>query len=170
MQFHHAAVLTECMNEWTEYVIQIAIELLKENNQYSTDVQNEFRTIGNFCLGSCHNPLGENRMNTNPEFILEYDVKKWLLNKKPLKYFKFSSPVNTIFTITDEQYKIIQDTLDVYGDSLVEKTKVLKMIAQHHLWRHPNYGIVEAYEDDSNGQITTIIENPAYPENTVFSV
>ena len=48
MQFHHAAVLTECMDEWTDYVIKIAIDLLKENNQYSENTQKEFRTIENF--------------------------------------------------------------------------------------------------------------------------
>jgi len=169
MQFHHAAVLTECMDEWTDYVILIAIELLKENKQYSKDIQKEFKTIENFCRGMCHNPLGENRMDTNPEYILEYDVKKWLLNKTELKNFKFPRPVNTIFMLTDEQYRIIQDTLDMYGDSIVEKTKVLKMISQHHLWRNPHYQNVQDSEKELTEQ-DAIISPSINRENTVFSV
>ena len=168
MQFHHAVVLTECIDEWTDYVIQISIELLKENNQYSANIQNEFKTIENFCRGICHNPLGKNRMKTNPEFILNYDVKKWLLSKNSLNYFKFSSPTTTIFMLTEEQYKIIQDTLDMYGNSLVEKTKVLKMIAQHHLWRHPNYTNNEL--SNSNFVKQKILTKSISSENTVFSV
>ena len=167
IQFHHASVLTECMDEWTEYVIQISVELLKENNQFSLETQNEFKTIENFCRGSCYNPLGKDRMKTNPKFKLEYDVKKWLLEKKPLKDFRFTMPKDVVFMLTDEQYKVIQDTLDVYGKSLVEKTKVLKMIAQHHLWRYPNYSNTTV-ENDSFAKKEMMIEQIV--PDTVFSV
>ena len=170
MQFHHAAVLTECMDEWTDYVVQIANNLLKENNQFSMEIQNQFQTIENFCRGTCHNPLGENRMNTNPEFILKYDVKKWLSSEKPLSDFKFSDPINTSFILTPEQYKVIQDTLDMYGDTLVEKTKVLKMIAQHHLWRSPSYQGMETSENITNGKQKLLTDKSINTESTIFSV
>ena len=170
MQFHHAAVLTECMDEWTDYVVQIANVLLKESNQFSMDIQAQFQTIENFCRGTCHNPLGENRMNTNPEYVLEYDVKKWLSSEKLLTNFKFSGPINTAFVLTPEQYKVIQDTLDMYGDTLVEKTKVLKMIAQHHLWRSPSYQGMETSENITNGKQKLLTDKSINTESTIFSV
>ena len=71
--------------------------------------------------------------------------------------------------LTDEQYKIIQDTLDMYGESLVEKTKVLKMISQHHLWRHPHYSDLQGSEKEFTVE-KPIIASSIVTENTVFSV
>ena len=38
----------------------------------------QFNNVANFCRGKGHNPLGSNRLETNPEFIFNYDIPKWL--------------------------------------------------------------------------------------------
>ena len=66
IQFHHAEVLSECMDEWTEFVIQTAEKILKEKNILNDNTKNQFKSICNYCKGLCHNPLGRDRLDTNP--------------------------------------------------------------------------------------------------------
>lgn len=170
MQYHHAAVLTECMDEWTEYVIQTATQLLKENNKFDNEIQRQFETIANFCRGSCHNPLGKDRLETNPEYELAYNVNEWIKGKNNLKNFKLPSPIKVIFKLTKEQYKVIQDTLDMYGHGLIGKTKALKMVAQHHLWRtHEHPTSEKNYNSNSSSQRMLLMDLPG-PAGSVFSV
>ena len=139
-QFYQAVVLTECMNVWTEYALQISKELLIENDVFSEEIENEFAAISDYCRGSCFNPLGEDRLQTNPEFMINYDVTKWLSDKNNslfLKDCKLSSPYKMIFNLSNEQFEIIEDTLKMYGDTIIGKTKVLKMVSQQTLWRTP---------------------------------
>ena len=53
----------------------------------TTKFKGNFETIANFCRGSCHNPLGKDRLETNPEYELAYDVNKWIKSKNNLKNF-----------------------------------------------------------------------------------
>ena len=139
-QYYQAVVLSECMNIWTEYALQISKELLVENKLFSEEIQKEFAAISDYCRGCCFNPLGEDRLQTNPEFMINYDVTKWLSDKNDslfLKDCKLSSPYKIIFNLSNEQFEIIQDTLKMYGDTIIGKTKVLKMVSQQMLWRTP---------------------------------
>jgi len=139
-QYYQAMVLTDCMDIWTEYVLQISKDLLIENGKFSIDIQNEFSAICDYCSGTCLNPLGADRMNTNPEFQFVYDVTKWLSDTSDtlfLKDCKLTSPHKIAFNLTTEQFKVIHDTLEMYSDTIIGKTKVLKMVSQKTLWRRP---------------------------------
>ena len=139
-QYYQAMVLTECMDIWTEYALQISKDLLVENGTFSKEIKNEFSAICDYCRGACFNPLGTDRMKTNPEFLFAYDITKWLSDESDnlfLKDCKLSSPHKMIFRLTDEQFKIIQDTLEMYSNTIIGKTKVLKMVSQQTLWRTP---------------------------------
>lgn len=147
IQYHHAWVLTEFMDDWTEYTIQTAYELLKENRTMPNDLKQQFENVANYCRGVSHNPLKNNRMFTNPEYGFDYDVPLWLQNKTGLKLnnFKLSSKKIISFRYTEEQSKVIQDDLDFYGDNLIGKTKALKAIPFQILWRCP-YGVESNFE------------------------
>ena len=128
------------MDIWTEYVLQISKDLLVENNVFSQDIQNEFIDISNYCRGTCLNPLGKDRMETNPEYLFTYDIIKWLSDKNDnlfLKDCKFSSSCKMTFTLTNEQFQIMNDTLERYTDTIIGKSKVLDMVSQQTLWRIP---------------------------------
>ena len=43
--------------------------------------EQQFSDIENYCKGRSHNPLGKDRMLTNPEFVFHYDIEKWLSEK-----------------------------------------------------------------------------------------
>ena len=133
-----AVVVSECMDEWAEYVISMAYELLKSQN-FSPEIEKQFVSVSNYSRGLAHNALGDDRMATNPEYDFEYDVISWLIDKNnfPLNHFKLNSISKIIFKLTDEQFKIVQDNIEVYGNTDVGRSKALKMIPIQKLWRHP---------------------------------
>jgi len=78
-------------------------------------------------------------METNPSFKFKYDVMKWLedTNESPLENFLLNNPYLISFELTEKQFKSVQDTLNAYGDTMVGKSKALRMISSTNLWRHP---------------------------------
>ena len=140
IKYHGAAVLSECMDEWTEYALSIANDLLRKDVTWNEEIEKQFHDVGNYCRGRCHNPLGKDRMQTNPEFTFYYDIIKWLSDNSDnmlLDECKLPEPVKTVFNLTNEQYKFINDTLDLYGDNLIGKTKARLLESTQTIWRKP---------------------------------
>ena len=140
IKYHGAAVLSECMDEWTEYALSIANDLLWKNVTWNEEIKKQFHDVGNYCRGRCHNPLGKDRMQTNPEFTFYYDIIKWLSDNSDnmlLDECKLPEPVKTVFSLTNEQYKFINDTLYLYGDNLIGKTKARLLESTQTIWRKP---------------------------------
>jgi len=140
IKYHGAAVLSECMDEWTEYALSIANDLLRKNVTWNEEIEKQFHDVGNYCRGRCHNPLGKDRMQTNPEFTFYYDIVKWLSDNSDnmlLDECKLPEPVKTVFRLTNEQYKFINDTLALYGDNLIGKTKARLLESTQTVWRKP---------------------------------
>ena len=78
-------------------------------------------------------------MQTNPSFEFKYDVMKWLeeTHDTNLDNFLLKYPYRISFELTEKQFKSVQDTLNAYGDTMVGKSKALRMISSTNLWRHP---------------------------------
>jgi tRNA A37 methylthiotransferase MiaB len=140
IRFHHTMILSDCMDDWTEYILKIAYHLLQETGKLNTETERQFCDISNYCHGKSHNPLGVNRMETNPKFTFNYDIDKWLdetLEISTLDEFRFSKPLELIFTLSDEQFQIIRDNIDLFGHTTVGYTKALKMVPERMFWRNP---------------------------------
>ena len=140
VMYHFLAEVTaESMDEWADYVLEVAHDILKELEQYSEELESQFVVVSNYCRGLAHNTIGKDRMITNPEFKFEYDIMKWLKDPQelPLNNFKLMTPYRIRFQLTEEQFKSIQDTLDMYGDTKVGRSKALRMISSTNLWRRP---------------------------------
>jgi len=134
-----AEVIAYCMGEWTNYILEIAYQMLKESEKFGKEMESQFHTVSNYCKGIAHNTLGHDRMQTNPEFEFKYDIIKWMndSHELPLSNFKLSKPYRIIFQLTEEQYQSIQDTLNMYGETTVGRSKALRMISSTNLWRRP---------------------------------
>jgi len=139
MQYFHALVSAEYMEPWTDYVISIAYDLFKDSNKLTEQLKKQFIDISNYCSGLSNNTLGKDRMLKNPKFVFHYDVMKWLhdSNNLPLENFKFSSPSEIEFCLTDDQFKLVKDALDIYGHSTVGKAQILKIIPTKKRFRNP---------------------------------
>jgi tRNA A37 methylthiotransferase MiaB len=133
------AVCTLNMDDWTEYVLSIANDFIREKKSSDETFSSQFYEIANFCRGLSHNPLGKDRLSTNLKFEFHYDIQSWLRDTTNIKLdqFMLQSPNMMDFIFTDEQYKIVQDTLDTYGKSISSVALALARISSHMLWRTP---------------------------------
>ena len=138
--YHYkAVVISEYMDDWTEHVIEAARILIKNSNNYNDELENQFESVANYCRGLSHNVLGQDRLDTNPQYEFEYDIPSWLSPKTNLKLnnFKLDAKLKISFQLDDEQFKMVQDNIDIYGHSRIGKSKTLKMLPNQKLWRHP---------------------------------
>ena len=108
-------------------------------NIYDDKLKNQFESVANYCRGLSHNVLGQDRLDTNPTYDFEYDIPSWLTpkNNKKLDNFKLDSKIKISFELDDDQFKMVQDNIDVYGHSRIGKSKTLKMLPNQKLWRRP---------------------------------
>ncbi len=139
MQFHNALVTAEYMNEWTEYMIDISTSLLKERLNSDTEISRQFASIINYIRGTCYNVLKRDRIYTNPEFEFEYDIQQWVDDpqEKPIEHFKLPTITKIAFKLTEKQFKIVEDELDVHGDNSTGRGQVLKRVPINMLLRAP---------------------------------
>ena len=138
--YHYkAVVISEYMDDWTEHVIEAARILIKNSNNYNDEFENQFESVANYCKGLSHNVLGQDRLDTNPQYEFEYNIPSWLSPKTNLKLnnFKLDAKLEISFQLDDEQFKMVQDNIDIYGHSRIGKSKTLKMLPNQKLWRHP---------------------------------
>jgi len=138
--YHYkAVVISEYMDDWTEHVIESAHTVIKNSNNYNDELENQFESVANYCKGLSHNVLGQDRLDTNPQYEFEYDIPSWLSPKTNLKLnnFKLDAKLKISFQLDDEQFKMVQDNIDIYGHSRIGKSKTLKMLPNQKLWRHP---------------------------------
>ena len=133
------AICTLNMDDWTEYILSIANDFIREKKSSDETFSSQFHEIANFCRGLSHNPLGKDRLSTNLKFEFHYDIQSWLRDTTNIKLdqFMLQSPNMMNFIFTDEQYKIVQDTLDTYGKSISSVALALARISSHMLWRTP---------------------------------
>jgi radical SAM superfamily enzyme YgiQ (UPF0313 family) len=137
MHFHHALVVGYHMDDWTNYIMSIAEKLLKQQLTFE-GIKEQFENIKNYCFGLSHNVLSSNRMNDNPEFIFNYDVKRWGDSSEGiLTNYQNLSPVKLRFILTEKQNKMIQDKLEIYGNSPAGLLQTIKRIPRQNLWRVP---------------------------------
>ncbi len=138
--YHYkAVVISELMGDWTEHVIKSAHKLIQNSKNYNEDLEKQFESVANYCRGLSHNVLGQDRLETIPQYDFEYNIPTWLSPKNNLKLnnFKLEKKLKVSFEIDDEQFKMVQDNIDVYGHSRIGKSKTLKMLPNQKLWRRP---------------------------------
>ena len=134
-----AEVTSECMDDWADYILNTAYSFIKNSNIKDKNWEEKFSHVSNFCRGTAHNTLGKDRMETNPEFEFKYDIIEWLKNTKeePLEKFKLINSQHISFQLSQKQFQTVQDTLKAYGETIVGKSKALRMISSTNLWRRP---------------------------------
>lgn len=140
MQFHNALVTAEYMDEWTNYMHDIAVLLLKNNLDSDTELRLQLESVMNYIRGTCYNILKRDRMSTNPKFAFEYDVNRWLndTEEKPIENFRFPTPLKIEFKLTETQFKMVEDELEIHGDNPTGRSLVIKRVPYKMLLRIPD--------------------------------
>lgn len=140
IQHHQIIVISKLMTEWTEFTINQAEKLLHEHGFQDKQTKIELDDITNYCKGLSYNILGEDRMDTNPNFDFLYDIQKWVCDKndKTISEFRFSAKTNVVFDLKIGQYKTIQNALEAFPNSTVGLSQAFKTFPVHMLWRTPH--------------------------------
>ena len=117
-------LIAECMDDWLDHIIKIAKELFIEENKFDIMLEEQFLAITNYCRGLSYNILAKDRMDTNPEFVFNYDIGKWLNNTTtlPLSDFKIASS-KIMFCLTHQLYQLVQETIAMYGNIILSWIK-----------------------------------------------
>lgn len=136
IQHFHGLVTAKYMDDWTLFTMKIVQELFKESNIFNHNLKNQIRDVGNYSLGIGHNLMGKNRMKTNPEFEFEYNIKSWLSDETDtLNKYRFNNHTKIVFELSNEQFKIVEDELNVRGCTDIGVSHALKHIPTQLLLR-----------------------------------
>jgi len=139
LQIHHAIVIGEYMDEWINYTLEIAQKLISEKTDFNEELENKFQSVVDYCRGVSYNIFGTDRLKTIPEYDFKFDIPKWLddKNQTTLDNFKLSTITKISFILSDDQYKVVQDNLELYGDNPNGRSQAIKRIPKTMLWRKP---------------------------------
>tara|TARA_Y100000590_G_scaffold459455_1_gene616582 strand:- start:9348 stop:11381 length:2034 start_codon:yes stop_codon:yes gene_type:complete len=137
MQFHHAKIIGDHMDLWLDFAIDSAKSVLLEKTQFTPEKIKQFESITNYCRGISFDILGKDRMQHNPKYNFGYDISKWLEDNSNLNLeeFKFQKQSEIEFILTKEQFTIVQDNIDMYGDTPAGRSQVIKRLPRKFLWR-----------------------------------
>lgn len=142
--YHHLTlVMINYTSEWTTFVFATLKTLLNEKKIFSEVLSNQFNEVLNYSLGVSFNPLGKNRMSTNPKYEFYYDMIEWLNisnSNLPLSRFRLDSKAEIEFRYSEDQYNFIQDQLERFDHNIVAASKALfatTSIPAHYFWRKP---------------------------------
>ena len=139
MYYYHALVIATCLERWTESVLNLAMNLLKEENKFDPQTEKQFLDISNFCIGLSFDPISQERMKNNYKSIFHYDIEKWLKSTKneTLDNFLFVNPQKISFELTNEQFAFVNEKINIFGNSINGLSQALKRIPLKKLWRNP---------------------------------
>jgi radical SAM superfamily enzyme YgiQ (UPF0313 family) len=136
--YFHAIAISDHMSDFTDFVIQNSKALL-ENNTID-DFDSQLNSIEQYCKGSCENIFGEDRLKSNPEFIFDYDILTWMNTgvTASLNSFKLDQKSKIKFSLTQEQYDVLEDKLNIFGHNRIGKSQSVNWVPQHIFWRKPS--------------------------------
>ncbi len=137
--YYHALIISDHMSEWIEFILQTSVQLLNIDKKLSdVELKQQFLSISNYSKGLGHNIFGKDRMETNPEFIYDYDILTWLnTGESSLTNFKNKKKLKIWFKLTDEQFTTVEDNLNIYGHTSTGRSQLLKIVAEPNWWRQP---------------------------------
>jgi radical SAM superfamily enzyme YgiQ (UPF0313 family) len=135
LQHFQAMVIFENFEDWVEYTLNIAESLLVENDEFNLELKEEFYDLANYCRGLSFKTVSSDRHQFTPEYTFHYDIPKWLQDKnKDLRYFKESS-IKLKFSFSKKQSRIVQDGLNLCGDTMVGKSRIFRWVPPNSIWR-----------------------------------
>ena len=104
------------------------------------DFGTELNAIAKYCHGSCQNIFGEDRLKSNPEFLFDYDILTWMNTgvTTPLKNYKLNKKSKIKFSLTQEQFDVLEDKLDIFGHNKIGRSQAVNWLPHHLLWRKPS--------------------------------
>ena len=135
--YFHAIAISEHMHDFTDFIIHNVKKLI--NQDVNSDFYSQLNTIEKYCKGSCENIFGKDRLDSNPEFVIDYDILTWMNTgvTDPLKNYKFDKESKIKFSLTQEQFDVLEDKLNIFGHNKIGRSQAVNWLPHHLLWRKP---------------------------------
>ena len=137
--YYHALIISEHISDWTEFTLRLSEKILNQDKKIDESVNQQFLSVSRYCQGLGYNILGKDRMQTEPKFFLDYNVMAWMNAKtsSSLNNFKNKNGKEVIFKLTKEQFDLVQDNLEIFGDTPTGRSQVIKVVPESKWWRYP---------------------------------
>ena len=119
LNYFGGVVTTEHMEEWTDFAIDVARGLLRE--QGLTDAAfHQFEDVANYCRGITYNVMRDDRMQKGLEIEFHFDVEAWLEDdtRQTLDRFELHAPRRVSFQLTGDQVKLLDDLFALHGNTV----------------------------------------------------
>ena len=164
LQKYVAAFLMEASDDWLRYSFTVAKDIVREHlndDQSLRKLENIERHSG----ARTRNIFTENRLNVIPTISLEYDVEAWVLdeNSKPLDEFQFQKSRRVKFLFTREQYALMEDYFQRFGNTHQGIGKILTKMNINSVWRKCVYSddLKWAEEEETSEIYYSLIDEQA---------
>lgn len=133
---YSARAFAQCFGDVADCVFHHAREAFRRADLEDVCAE-ELEQVEQFCRGRIFNLLGDDRLRSVPEIDLEYDIEAWLADPdgRPLSDFGWDGSRRTVFVLTTEQFRLVEDGLDQYGHNDIGRGKLLTRINANALWR-----------------------------------
>ncbi len=135
----HSAMSLAVMDDWVEYVFQIANTMLVESINSDTEMTVASADIHAFCGARVHNIWGSDRNENTPCISLRFDVPAWMRSplSTPLSQYRFTTPVTHQFGFSDAKKEEMSALIQRYGTTNTGIGRIIIQMGRNRIWREP---------------------------------
>ena len=164
LQKYVAAFLMEASDDWLRYSFTVAEDIVREHLNDDQSLR-KLKNIERYSGARTRNIFAENRLNVIPAISLEYDVVAWVLDEdsKPLDEFQFQKSRRVRFLFTREQYALMEDYIQRFGNTHQGIGKILTKMNINSVWRKCVYSddLKWAEEEEASEIYYSLIDEQA---------
>jgi radical SAM superfamily enzyme YgiQ (UPF0313 family) len=135
----HSAMSLAVMDDWVNYVFQMANIMLGNDINREPEMSAMFNDIQAFCGARVHNIWGSDRNEDNPCISLRYDIAGWMRSSltTPLTLFSLSRPVTYQFGFSDAKKEEMAALIQRYGTTKTGIGRIIIQMGRSRIWREP---------------------------------
>ncbi len=135
----HSAMSLAVMDDWVEYVFQIANTMLVESINSDTEMTVASADIHAFWGARVHNIWGSDRNENTPCISLRFDVPAWMRSplSTPLSQYRFTTPVTHQFGFSDAKKEEMSALIQRYGTTNTGIGRIIIQMGRNRIWREP---------------------------------
>ena len=164
LQKYVAAFLMEASDDWLRYSFNVAKGIVRKQLDDDESLR-KLKNIERYSGARTRNIFGENRLDVIPVISLEYDVQAWIAdeNSRTIDEFRFQEPQTVRFLFTRDQYSLMEDYIQRFGNTHQGIGKILTKMNINSVWRKCVYsdGAKWAEDEDASEIYYSLIDEQA---------
>jgi radical SAM superfamily enzyme YgiQ (UPF0313 family) len=135
----HSAMSLAVMDDWVNFVFQIANKMLGTLSNSDLEMSSMFNDIKMFCGARAHNIWGGDRNEDNPCVSLKYDIQGWIRSplSTPLTEFAISHQEEFQFGFSEAKKEEMAALIKRYGVTKTGIGRIIIQMGRDRIWREP---------------------------------